>query len=216
MLLIIAMAMAACGTGVAVGQKGTTGADRSHAEAVASTRATPLTQFVVSAPPGFTSEARDPTSGELTGSQTLSGAENSMCDLGLNSTWHGQSVLGLHATGPKSWVASQLRYFDDNPKYPSTYLAICVSQLKSPSYAKTDASFSVQYQHLVLNTSSFSVSEIPNGSGLSYNSPFAGLFMGQIIFYKGSYCTVVTIQGKDAARSLTMSLAMADYHLLPA
>jgi hypothetical protein len=119
-----------------------------------------------------------------------------------------------------SWVASQLKYFDKNPRYPSVYLLVCVSQLKSATYTKTDASRDTQFMGNIFastSTSFFSIPEIPSAVGIVSNVGSTSVFW--IIFSKGRYLTVITSQDRKveetAARQLAANWAVAEYHRLP-
>lgn len=93
----------------------TSGATNSHAK-------TPtLLSLVVSGPAGFVSDSKDQTSGGATGRIQFSEATFTDCDpAGLT---HG------------IWVASVLRYFDNNPADPESYVILCVTQLRNASDA---------------------------------------------------------------------------------
>ncbi len=60
------------------------------------------------------------------GGQTYAEASDALCNFELSNSG-----------GRKSWVASQFRYFDMNPSYPSVNLDVCVSQLKSPQVMRS-------------------------------------------------------------------------------
>jgi hypothetical protein len=76
-----------------------------------------LSSLVVPGPAGFASDATDETGGGPTGRIGFNEADSADCDpVGLT---HGQ------------WVGSVLRYFDNNPTDPETYVILCVTQLRS-------------------------------------------------------------------------------------
>ena len=81
----------------------------------------PVASLTAAAPMGFTSEATDKESGGPTGSIAINEAASADCDAGQLRQDH--------------WVASELRYFDNDPAYPSTYLLLCVTQLSSSANA---------------------------------------------------------------------------------
>lgn len=101
-ILIAALVAAACNSGT-----GQIQSDRSKTSTTVSARSDPIAQLTASPPEGFISESRNAQSGTPTGAQTFSGADTIWCDQTVDST------------GAKNWVASELRYFDKNPKYPS-------------------------------------------------------------------------------------------------
>jgi hypothetical protein len=76
-----------------------------------------LLSLVVPGPAGFASDATDETGGGPTGKIGFNEATSADCDpAGLT---RGQ------------WVGSVLRYFDNNPADPETYVILCVTQLRS-------------------------------------------------------------------------------------
>lgn len=156
------------------------------------------------APPGFTSEAY--ASNLLTNTGALGIAEASLflCD--------GASQKDLEQD---HWVATELRYFDKDPAYPSTYLTLCVTKLGSASAASR-----IHEQKLVALSEGpakpFSVPQITGATGdiLSVKNP-------QIAFTKGRYFVYVVCAGAsnaatEAARQpLVTDLAVTEYGLLP-
>ena len=166
-------------------------------------------QLIGPPPPGFTSERTEAQTGRTTGIQTFSGAASFDCN------------PAFLTTGRKSWVASELRYFDKDARYRSIYLEICVSQLKSPTYARTNASNDAQLMRLIIvPPHTFAVPGVPNAAGILLGGSGAGNFLEEIIFYKGSYCTVIATQGSndglvEIARGLAINLAVVEYRRLP-
>jgi len=80
-----------------------------------------LLSLVVPGPAGFDSDATDETGGGPTGKIGFSEAASADCDpAGLTQ---GQ------------WIGSVLRYFDNNPTDPETYVILCVTQLRSAKAA---------------------------------------------------------------------------------
>ena len=172
----------------------------------APTTSTPLAQVIAPAPSGFTSEPRiEQASPKLqTGEQTYSEATYPECDFALN-------------TGDgKTWVASEVRDFDKDPKYASVYLTVCVTQLTSPTYAKTDESRDAEFLSEVLPSASFPAPEIPRGTEIVGNYSNTLVW---VVFSKGPYLTVITTQGEKVeqteAKELSVNWAIAEYHLLP-
>jgi hypothetical protein len=69
---------------------------------------------------------------------------------------------------------------------------------------------------------SFSVPQVPSGTGFFSNLPTAASdFVVQLVAYKGPYLMVVTAQGngvseETATREVATHWATAEYHQLPA
>ncbi len=167
-----------------------------------------LAQFVASPLSGFTSEdAIGAPFDTSTGALDYSNAGKEDCN------------VGLQETGPASWVASELRYFDNNPMYPSVWLAACVSQLKSPSYAKTVAGEDAGVVP-VPPIESASIPNVPNAEVFFSSMPNQTNFLVEVIVLKGPYLVVVTTQGNDpsketAIKAVAVNWAVAEYHRLP-
>jgi hypothetical protein len=209
-ILITAFGAAACNSGTAQSQGG-----QSRTSATVPARASdPLAQHIASPPAGFTSEPTDAHSRAAhTGAQTYAEAAPALCNFALPNTG-----------GRQGWVASQLRYFDKNPTYPSVWLEACVTQMRSQTYAKTNASRDAEVLGYTLGPPlSFLVAGVPSATGLLNN--FTLWFWVTIIFSKGPYYTVIsaegtTTQGNErsevtAVKQIAINWAVAEYHLLP-
>ena len=119
-----------------------------------------------------------------------------------------------------AWVASELRYFDDNPSYPTTALLLCVTQLGSSSAASQDQrQFASILNHPLGSAQgpvAFSVSGIPHAVGY-YIGDDHGIV--NAVFAKSKYFVFVSAAGLSksgaiAAQSLATHLAMAQYQRL--
>jgi hypothetical protein len=160
---------------------------------------------VVSAPPGFVSEHTDKVGGGHTGALNYEAATSADCDAGLP---------------PRAeWLASQQRYFDDNPKYPNSYLLICVTTLKTSTdannnftkivaLAKTKSQFNP-------NPKVFPIGGIRGAVG-DYVGGEPGIV--QLYFTDGAnfifvVCTSLTT-GPSPAKTLAIALAQSEDRLL--
>jgi hypothetical protein len=169
----------------------------------------PLSSLVAPTPSGFAAEAIDEDSGGKTGSVAIAEASSADCD-GV-----GQQVLQQD-----HWVASELRYFNDDPAYPMTALLLCLTQLGSFSAASQDRqSLAASLDHALGSVSApvmFSVSGIPNSSGY-YVAGDHGIV--NIIFAEGKYFVFVSAAGLSAsgaadAQALATNLATTQYQRL--
>lgn len=177
------------------------------------TTSTPLAQLLAPPPTGFTSELQDDQSGTPAGpqmgAQTYAGSTDPDCNFALTNSG-----------GRKSWVATELRYFDKNPTYPSVNLLVCVSQLESSTYARTDAGRETQVLSDIFGSasmSSFAVPEILSATGIVGNVGSTSVIW--VIVFKGPYLIVITSQDRRAeeipARELSVNWAIAEYYRLP-
>ncbi len=166
-----------------------------------------LDSLVVATPTGFKSEMTDMVSGGPTGSIGLNEATSADCDSG--------QVLKDH------WVASELRYFDDDPKYATAYLILCVTQLGSPADAAANQAQVVALTEHPLGgfpaLRRFSVSHVPGAVGVFVDS----ISIVQVFFAKGPYFVFVagaalSQPGRAAVRGLANDTAIFQYEDLPA
>jgi hypothetical protein len=162
--------------------------------------------LVAATPKGFRSEATDKVGGGPTGSIGLNEAGSADCDSGQVDQDH--------------WIASELRYFDDNQAYPATYLLLCVTQLGSSANAVANQRQVVDLDEHPLGgfpaPKRFSVASIPGAIGVYVDSTA----IGQIFFVKGTYFVFAVGAGLSpagiaAVRSLVTTLAATQYRDLP-
>ncbi len=92
------------------------------ASALPATASPIASKYVVTAPTGFHSDSYDGTMGRATGSIPFHSVGSADCDPGLPIR--------------SQWVSSQLRYFDKNPKFPNSYIELCVTQLSTHAAAE--------------------------------------------------------------------------------
>lgn len=205
----MAVGAAACNSGTAQSQ----GVLSRTSTTISTHTSDPLAQLIAPPPAGFTSEPTDAHSPRHTGAQTYAEASPALCNFALPNTG-----------GRQGWVASQLRYFDKNPTYPSAWLEVCVTQVRSQTYAKTNASRDAEVLGYALGRPlSFSVPGVPSATGFLNN--FTLWFLVTIIFSKGPYYTVIsaestTTQGNERSeatvvKQIAINWADAEYHLLP-
>jgi hypothetical protein len=205
-ITLTVLTLSACSASASGSQppKPSTSTPPSSATTSSTSAGSPLSSLVAATPKGFTSEATDKDSGGSTGTQGINEADSADCDSGQVRQDH--------------WVASQLRYFDDNPAYPKSYLLLCVTQLSSMVNAVDN-----QKQVVTLTEGEpsedglpaptrFSVPAIAGGAGFVR---FGGLEV-QVTFAKGSYYVFVagasvTKPGWTALRSVVTALATTQY-----
>lgn len=158
--------------------------------------------LVATTPAGFTGETGNVNAGGVTGSIGIGEATYIGCD-----------GVGVKNLQEDHWVATERRFFDQNPAYPRLFLLMCVTELGSPSDASQD-----QEQKLGFlsggPTTSFSVPQIPGATGLYLGD------IPEIIFTKGKYFVFVEGAGVSTAskatrQSLVTNLAHTQYQLLP-
>lgn len=115
------------------------------------------------------------------------------------------------------WTASELRYFDNNPTYPTTYILLCVTELGSASDAAQDQEQLVRQAHGSLAglpaPTPFAVTAIPNAAGFVVGAA------RQIFFARSKYFVFVVTasaspSGLAAGQSLVTDEALAQYQLL--
>lgn len=125
-------------------------------------------KYVVAAPKGFHSDSYDGTAGGATGSIPFYSVGSADCDPGIPTR--------------SQWVSSQLRYFDKNPKFPSSYIELCVTKLST---------------HAAAEASLTHVKSLGGGQGnSSLNIPglyiaTVGGFVDQFSFVKSTYFVFV-------------------------
>jgi hypothetical protein len=168
-----------------------------------------LSSFVVPTPQGFTSERTDKLGGGPTGPQGLNEASSADCDPGQVREDH--------------WVASELRYFDDDPAYPTAYLLMCLTLLGSSADVAANQQQVVslsEHPPIAFRSSKlpppkfFAVSSIPGAEGVYLGKQG---FIDQVFFAKGPYFVFVvgTDLTGDAAQLLATGLAKSQYGRLP-
>jgi hypothetical protein len=167
----------------------------------------PLDSLVATTPSGFTAEATDKNGGGRAGSIGIAEASSADCD-GVGQTHLQQD----------RWTASQLRYFDNNPTYPTTYVLLCVTELDSASDAAQDQEQLLTQEHGSLGglpaPAPFSVPGIPDAAGFVVGAA------RQIFFAKTKYFVFVVSasaspSGLAAGQSLVTNEALAQYQRLP-
>jgi hypothetical protein len=207
----MALGAAACDSGTP-SQSRQTNTNRGTSTTV-SAHPSGLAELIASPPAGFTSEPTDAHSRAHTGAQTYAEAAPAFCNFALPNTG-----------GRQDWVASQLQYFDKNPTYLSVWLEVCVTQMRSQTYAKTNASRDAKVLGYWLGPPlSFSVPGVPSATGFLNN--FTLWFWVTIIFSKGPYYTVISAEGTTtegnerseatAVKQIAINRAVAEYHRLP-
>jgi hypothetical protein len=166
-----------------------------------------LVSLVAATPKGFTSEAIDKVDAGPTGSLVLDAASSADCDAGQVRQDH--------------WVASELRYFDDDPAFPATYLLLCVTQLSSSANAKANQEQVVKLSDHPLGgfpaLKHFTVTSIPGAVG-NFVDSYA---IVQVFFAKGPYYVFaagagLSTAGSAAVQSLVTALARTQYNDLSA
>lgn len=153
-------------------------------------KAPSLVSLVVAGPSGYTSEARDPTNKFRTGRINLSQASSTECDPTTLSA--GQ------------WVASVLRYFDNNSARPQSTLSLCVTQLRTANEAAAVRNRLVA----VIGSSVIKLPDIPGAYLHAVGSA------EQIFFAKGVYFVrIVSTDTVGTAMGLTLgeNLAHREY-----
>jgi hypothetical protein len=153
-----------------------------------------LLSLVASAPAGFASDKTDQESGGPTGRINFDEASSADCNPAAMSR--------------SQWVASVLRYFDNNPADAETYLLICVTQFRTGHDA------SVNRSHVgALRRSKELASVHEPGVYLETVGPAQ-----QIFFSKGNYFVwIVSVDLSSVAEALALgsNLAHREYVLLP-
>jgi hypothetical protein len=164
---------------------------------------------VIPTPSGFTAESIDKDSGGKTGTLAIAEASFTDCD-----------GVGEQVLQEEHWLASQLRYFDDDPAYPMTALLVCVTELGSSSAASQDQ------QHLtaILDNAesasapvAFSVSAIPQGSGyyIGGDHGIVDIYLARSRYFVFVSAAGLSAPGATAAQSLATNLALEQYRRLP-
>jgi hypothetical protein len=87
----------------------------------AANKAPSLASLTLPSIAGFSSDKTDQTGGGPTGSINFNEASSADCD--------------PTALNRKLWVASELRYFDNNRAEPETYVILCVTQFRTAAAA---------------------------------------------------------------------------------
>ena len=196
-VVALAAGLSACGTsgGSPAGSSPTTTAPQ------------PVAALVAPTPTGFRAEATDKDSGGKTGSIGIAEAASADCD--------GVAVTDLRQ---ERWSASELRYFDDDPAYPDTYVLLCVTRLGTASDAERNQEQLVGARSGSIGglpaPTPFSVSGIPGAAGFRVGPG------SEISFAKGRYLVFVvgagvSSAGLAAAGTLATDLASAQYRRLP-
>jgi hypothetical protein len=118
------------------------------------------------------------------------------------------------------WVASVLRYFDDNHAYPTTYLLLCVTQLASSANATANQAQTLNLEDHPLggfpSPKRFTVPPIPGAVGFFVDSTA----IVQVFFARGPYYIFavgagLSPAGSAAVQSLVTTLATTQYRDLP-
>jgi hypothetical protein len=165
-----------------------------------------LVSLVATPPSGFRAEATDKDSGGKAGSIGIAEASSADCD-----------GVGQIKLQQDHWAASELRYFDNNPAYPTTYVLLCVTELEDPSDATQDQEQLVMQEHGsfagVPAPAPFSVSGIPGAAGFVVGAA------RQIFFARSRYFVFVVTasaspSGLGAGPSLVTNEAVAQYRRL--
>jgi hypothetical protein len=166
----------------------------------------PLASLVATTPSGFTAEATDRDSGGKTGHVGIAEASSADCD----------GVGQMHLL-QDHWTGSELRFFDNNRSYPTTYVLLCVSQLESDLDAIHDQEQLVTQEHGSLAglpaPAPFPVSGIPDAAGFVVGAA------REIFFAKSEYFVFVVSasaspSGLEAVPSLVTTEAVAQYRRL--
>jgi hypothetical protein len=153
-----------------------------------------LLSLVVSAPSGFKSSPTDPTSRDRTGSVNIKVAGSADCD---------PTTLP-----PAQWVASVLKYYDDDASRPNAALIICVTQFRTASDATANRIRILS----AIGSSAIALKDIPG----TYLHAVAST--EQIFFAKGVYFVRVTstdVSGTAMALTLGQNLTLREYNRLP-
>jgi hypothetical protein len=157
-------------------------------------KAVSLQSLVVSNVSGFTSESVDKVGGGPTGRIDFNESTSADCD-----------PSGLTRSG---WVASELRYFDNDANDPETYLLLCVTQLRTAQDAVVN-----RKEVIALGGASQSSAVHVPGAYVHAVGPAV-----QIFFIKGIYfvwIVATTLSSNVKALPLGATLAHREYALLP-
>lgn len=160
-------------------------------------------------PVGFVSERNDQLAHTKTGSLDYDEAISARC---------GGIGIGFNRD---HWIASELRYFSDQAKSPST-LTICVTTLASSQDASGQESQigaigrerSPTPSPIVAPTP-FAIPSLPNGIGESVGPKSDTTYVS---FAKGRYFVFIIASGQssdEATKTLALSLASTEFKLLP-